>query len=524
MTIRGLAGSLLLCLAFGPLGGADAQNASPQLFPQGEFVFPASSNPPAAKTIEINSAFISNMRPSELIQGSKAPAQNNASLRIPAPIRVRTNVILFRPAVLSNAPVVGYLIPPLVSTPLATTPDQITKLFETPQSIACVYGLIPQVAGCNPNDPTLRATKLSGGQKTIAVITAYDVPNIKDNFVAFSNFFGLPSEGLEIVYASEPKADPVPADERGWEVETYLDVQWVHALAPDAKIKLVIAKSSKPDDMLTAVAEASKQIGSAGGGEIVMSWTVPLLDFVKATNWSAKQFDLFEQNVFQRGNIVPVAATGDFPVVGYPASSSRVVAVGGTSLVRDQKTNQFSKEVAWECTGAGLRPDVQQPSYQSKITPNGGRSIADIAAASDPRMGAMVYVGDVKAPDKSWLIIDKAWMVVGGTSLAAPIVAGLINQSGKFRASGVKQLTTLYANKKADGNFSDIDIGQCGPMVKQTVDCCDPKNQSNSCCNSKDPKFNSDACMKRDTTRKFSAKAGWDYCTGMGSPKGKDGL
>lgn len=519
MTICKLADCLLFCLVVLLLGQAKAQNASPELFPQGELVFPASSSPSSTKVIAIDPAFVSMMRPSELIQGSDASGQKNASLRIPAPVRARTNVILFRPAALANPTSGGIFIPSSVATPVDTTADQATRLFETPQSIACVYGVIPMIGGCDPNNATLRVTKLSGGQRAIAVVTAYDVPNVKENFVAFSNYFGLPADGLNIVYASASKADSVPADERGWEIETYLDVEWAHAMAPSAKIILVIAKTSSPSDMLAAAAEASKQLRAVGGGEIAMSWTVPLLDFVKATNWGAKQFELFEQNVFETGNIVPIAATGDYPLVGYPASSSRVVAVGGTSLVRGQATNQFSKEIAWECTGAGIRPDLPQPPYQGNIGRNGGRSIADMAAISDPRRGAMVYVGKVSAPDPSWVILDDAWMVVGGTSLATPIVAGLVNQSGTFRRSGTEQLTTIYSQKKGAGNFSDIDTGACGPMVKQTVDCCDPKNQTNACCNSKDPKFKSDACTKRDTTRKFSSKIGWDYCTGVGSPK-----
>src|SRR6266550_41287 len=132
--------------------------------------------------------------------------------------------------------------------------------FETPASIACIYRLVPHSKhGCNPNETTDNPT---GGAGAIAIVDAFDTPNVAADLAAFSAQFGLPPAVFQVVYASgtQPALDP----SGGWELEASLDIEWSHAMAPNAKIFLVEANSNRFLDLFQAVLVASNVI-SAGG-------------------------------------------------------------------------------------------------------------------------------------------------------------------------------------------------------------------------------------------------------------------
>ena len=152
--------------------------------------------------------------------------------------RAHTNIHLFFPAkAFQNAQPLG---PPFAGL-----------AYETPASLACLYNLVKAVAGCNPNTVTLNPT---GGAKMIAIVDAFDAPNAAPDLAAFSTQFGLPAANFQVVFASGSR----PAYDPGWEIEESLDVQWAHAMAPDAKIVLVEAATNSFADLLKAEDVASK--------------------------------------------------------------------------------------------------------------------------------------------------------------------------------------------------------------------------------------------------------------------------
>ena len=144
--------------------------------------------------------------------------------------------------------------------------------FETPESIACIYRFVSAVPGCNPN--TVTAVP-KGGSRTIAIVDAYHAPNALADLTTFCLQFGLPvPTNFQVVYAASNGSvttTPPPYDP-GWEVEISLDVQWAHAMAPNARIILVEAVSNAGTDLLGAVKLANNLVAAAGGGEISMSW------------------------------------------------------------------------------------------------------------------------------------------------------------------------------------------------------------------------------------------------------------
>jgi subtilase family serine protease len=332
---------------------------------------------------------------------------------------------------------------------------------ETPASIACIYGLVSVInTGCNPQKVS---TVPSGGSGVIAIVNAFHAPNAMADLNVFSQNFGLPrvdSSSFQVIYATSAgtTTSTPPAYDSGWEMEISLDVQWAHAMAPGAKIILVEANSANLSDMFAAVSLAGNLITQSGGGQVSNSWG--------ASEYSGEAIN---DSTFTSLNskVVYFAASGDNPGTSYPAVSPNVVAVGGTSISRNRSGNYISQS-AWSSGGGGPSRYEKRPSYQSSISSIVGnaRGIPDVSAVADPNSGVWIY--------------DSAaggWIVVGGTSVATPVVAAITNLRGGFSLSSNLELTYIYGNQS---HYTDITTGGC---------------------------------------RTHRAATNWDFCTGVGVPK-----
>jgi subtilase family serine protease len=340
--------------------------------------------------------------------------------------------------------------------PMVVGPPFSGYFFETPASIACVYHLVSAVSGCNPNTATKNPT---GGSKAIAVVDAFDDPNAASDLAFFSTQFGLPAPTFSVVYAGGVK----PLRDPGWELEESLDIEWAHAMAPSATIYLVEGASNSFTDLMSAVNKANTLVSAAGGGEVTMSWG--------GTEFST---ETTSDSHFTTSGIVYFASTGDAPGLQWPSTSPNVVAVGGTTLRRNPSTGAFKAESAWTEGGGGISQYEPIPAYQSTISTIVGtkRGVPDIAADADPDTGVWVYDSG-----------NGGWYIVGGTSVSSPVLAGIINRAGSFATSSHVELTTIYNNMALTTDFKNTTTGFCGPYAG------------------------------------YSASAGWDFCTGVGSAK-----
>jgi kumamolisin len=333
--------------------------------------------------------------------------------------------------------------------------------YETPASLGCVCGLTsPPQIGCNPTD---KLPNPSGGAKAIAIVDAYDYPTAFSDLQIFSAQFALlvpTNQNFQVVYANgtPPKADS------GWGLEAALDIQWAHAMAPSAKIYLVEAASNSFADLLTAVNVASNLVAAAGGGEVSMSW-----------GGSEFAFQKLYDGYFTKSSVVYVAAAGDSAGTIWPSTSPNVVSAGGTTNSRDAN-GDLQAQLAWSSTGGGPSKYESRPSYQSAISKIVGskRGTPDVAADADPDTGVWVFNSPYCG----------GWCIVGCTSAAAPVWAGIINAAGRFSASSQAELSTIYSNLGKPANFTDITQGSCGP------------------------------------NKGYLAKTGWDFCTSAGSADG----
>jgi subtilase family serine protease len=247
-------------------------------------------------------------------------------------------------------------------------------------------------------------------------------------------------------------------------LESSLDIEYAHAMAPNAKIYLVEAASNSYADLNQAVSMASSLVAAAGGGQVSMSYGGDEFSGENAND-----------TVFNTTGVVYFASTGDAPGTEYPSVSDKVVGVGGTSISRNPSTGNFVQEGKWQQTGGGPSLYYAKPTYQKGVVAGTQRGAPDVSAVADPDMGAYVYSG-----------YNGGWLIVGGTSLAAPVFAGVVNGAGIFRSSSADFLTFIYANKQLPKTytFADIANGNCGPYAG------------------------------------YITAAGYDFCTGLGSPRG----
>jgi PKD repeat protein len=387
--------------------------------------------------------------PSDLVPHAGVVIVPDSSVEYPGDTgrRAHTNHLIFVPSRLEAAPLGANSAPQGL----------------TPSTVWAAYGL-----------PDMTGITAGAGSGVIAIVDAYDYPTALADLNAFSQQFGLPQETgsgtvFQVVYA----AGSQPSYNSSASQEEALDIEWAHAMAPTAKIVLVEAASNLLSDLLAAVNVAN---GISGVREVSMSWGGA--EFSGETS---------QETSFTAPGIVYFAASGDAGgKTSWPGVCPNVVCVGGTTLTVDSSGN-FLSETGWSGSGGGESAYESRPSYQGEIQALVGtsRGVPDLSFEADPNTGVASY----------W---QGGWYIVGGTSLATPAVAGIVNlassTSSSFAASTVDELTNrIYANLGASSPspssgssfyFRDIVSGSAGA---------------------------------------FTCTSGWDFVTGAGSLWGLNG-
>jgi kumamolisin len=326
---------------------------------------------------------------------------------------------------------------------------------ETPGSLACVYQLVSGPAGC----PIATSTAVpTGGIGAIAIVDAGDYPTAASDLAAFSTQYGIPQANLTVTWPGKTKP-PVYSD---WIVEEALDIEWAHAMAPQAKLYLVESKlcttGCATDPTWQAITLAAKLVAQAGGGVVSMSF-----------GDSEVSQDLTWDKYFKNKHVVFFAASGDggLGVSIYPGSSPNVVSVGGTYFNRDQN-GKFTGEIYYTNGGGGdISPYEPRPAYQNGVAGVVGTQRGYPDVASDFCCGSIYVQG--------------GWYSVGGTSWSSPTFAGIVNAAGGLAKGSVAELTKLY-NELADPTqyaayFNDITGGdsRCTPGFDKCTGIGSPK-------------------------------------------------
>lgn len=207
-----------------------------------------------------------------------------------------------------------------------------------------------------------------------------------------------------------------------------------------------------------------------------MSWGTP--EYPKETS---------DDTTFTISGVVYIASTGDSPGTEYPSVSPNVIAAGGTAIRRGVFAGNLKGQGVWQDTGDGPSFYEPRPSFQNGVVnsfPSWAqslRNVPDLSFDADPDTGVWIYDS---IPISGVSNDFSNWYIYGGTSVAAQTLAGIINVAGHFSPSSAKELTRIYNHGTVSTDYHDIATGNCGPYDG------------------------------------FAAVAGWDYCSGVGTPIG----
>jgi kumamolisin len=333
----------------------------------------------------------------------------------------------------------------------------------TPVQVGQLYGF---PSGATAAGQTIGIIELGGGYRA-KDLTAY--------------FKGLGRKAPKVTAVSVDKGKNSPSNANGADGEVMLDIEVSAAVAPGAKVVVYFAPNTDQgfiDAVSTAVHDTANNpsVISISWGGPESSWTAQAMSALDAACQSAAALGI-TITVAAGDNGSSDDAKGNN--VDFPASSPHVLACGGTKLIGSGST--ITSEVVWNeqasgegATGGGVSNVFPLPSWQANAkvpapsVSGGGRGVPDVSGDADPETGYQVRV-------------DGKSMVIGGTSAVAPLWAGLIalNNQQNGKSAGFIQ-PQIYA-AKASSAFNDIVSGNNGA---------------------------------------FSARPGWDACTGLGSPIG----
>jgi hypothetical protein len=369
----------------------------------------------------------------------------------------------------------------------------------TPAQLARGYGFDPEEGGAG---------------QTVAVVDAYNDPNIEADLKAFDNEYGLPEctaaeHCFRRVGQTGSTSELPKNDKEGWSVETSLDVEMVHSACRKCHVLLVEAENA----LLVNLAAATRTAAAMGVQEISNSYGAHELGRVG----SAEAAD------YNDPGVVIAAATGDDGWDGFenqpspespefPASMPSVVAVGGTTLELDGEGHR-ARERVWNSQGKGASgggcstvfaaPFWQRYAPGYAATGCGDKRLsADVSAVANPETGFDIYDSYDCGPKCEEFIGAGGWATIGGTSVGTPLISGMFALAGGADGIGYPALT-LYAHlgdaslfdvTEGGNGYCDLEGQACGANASfgETVDC--------------------------EGTTSCNAAAGYDGPSGVGSP------
>ena len=355
--------------------------------------------------------------------------------------------------------------PAATATGISYTPLQVAHLYDFP--------MIGKGAG-----QTIALIELGGGYRDTDIATYFQQ-------------LGLTAPN--VVSVSVDGAQNAPTTAKSADSEVALDIEVAGAVAPGARIVVYFAPNTDAgflDAITTAIHDTTStpSVISISWGSAEMFWTAQSLQAMNQAFQAAAAL-----------GITVFCAAGDFAAldffldvdellhVSFPASSPYVLACGGTKLT--SANGQITQEIVWNesalsATGGGISDVFALPSWQKEkqippsINPDHrvGRGVPDVAGNADPSTGYQI-------------LVDGQASVLGGTSAVAPLWAGLVALLNEQLGKPLGYLNPVLYQLENVGAFHDITEGD-------------------------------NRILKGDSHAGYSARPGWDACTGLGTPNG----
>jgi subtilase family serine protease len=302
----------------------------------------------------------------------------------------------------------------------------------------------------------------SGQGQTIAIVDAFGSPTIASDLHTFDQAYGLPDPNLSIIQPSGPVPafDGNDATMQNWAFETTLDVEYAHAMAPGANILLAETPVAETEgstglpEMMDAVqyivahhlaAVVSQSYGATENTFANPQKDIPRLDYAfKAA--ASKGVTVLAASGDAGATDAQLDGTTDYPyrVNSWPSSDPLVTSVGGTMLSLNNAGNRLSPDVVWNdgygAGGGGVSEVFSRPSYQAGLSKIVGsmRGTPDVSMSAAVNGGAIVYL--------SFPGYDAGYYIVGGTSEATPLFAGVVALAAQAAGHPLGQINpALYA-------------------------------------------------------------------------------
>jgi subtilase family serine protease len=293
----------------------------------------------------------------------------------------------------------------------------------TPHAMRLAYGV----------DSLIQKGSTGKGQ-TVIDLVSFGSPTLQQDMKVFDKAYNLPPIDLQIISPINKSEEDPHKDKGGWAVETTLDVQVIHAIAPEAKVIVLTSPVAETEGTfgLPEYRELEQYIIDHKLGNIVsQSWGASELTLADAQGQQEIQQwnSVLQQGATQHG-ITYFSASGDEgatdyrddnrhlatePTTSFATDNPWVTGVGGTTITR---SGSDFKEKAWIGSGGGFSRFYQMPDYQKTLPEatqkqfNNHRGVPDVSGAADPSTGLGIYV-------------NGHWGIVGGTSASAPLWAGI---------------------------------------------------------------------------------------------------
>ncbi|HEX9038440.1 MAG TPA: S53 family peptidase [Ktedonobacterales bacterium] len=396
----------------------------------------------------------------------------------------------------------------VTSTPNAqgteTAPDIPYGTAYTPQQIRDAYGITP-----------LYDKGYRGQGQTVVIIDSYGDPTLQQDLATFDTQFGLPAANVrQLAPLGTVPYNPANKEMVLWQLETTMDVEIVHAIAPDASIVVL----TSPVDETEGVAGLPQflqleqyALNNHLGYVVSESWAASEVSLNDAAGLTEiARWDAFFQQATTQGHMTFFGSSGDngasdyvdtslttyssTPTTSFPGDNPWVTSVGGTTLTSAGGAYQ---EVVWNsnggASGGGFSKFYSTPTFQRSLPAgaqsrlSGRRGVPDVAAAADPSTGLAIYSVDPQDPSGA-----HTWSLAGGTSAGSPFWAGMMaiaNQvAGRPLGYINPSLYKIAASSSYSSAFRDVTSG--------------------------DNTFTHGSL----TVQGYQAGNGWDAATGLGTP------
>jgi subtilase family serine protease len=317
-----------------------------------------------------------------------------------------------------------------------------------PMIVAPVDGLTPAQLAVAYDLRPLTADGITGSGQTIVVVDSFGSPTITSDLAHFDSYFKLPAPpSFRVIQPTGPVPTFHSGDKNriGWAEETTLDVEWAHVIAPGASIVLVETPTSENEGTtgFPQIVTAEQYVLRHRLGQVITQSFAATEQTFPSTSALLALRGAFQ--LAARDDVTVVAASGDqgatsfeynmkdlytTPAVSWPATDPLVTAVGGTQLDLRADGTRRRPDVAWDDSGGGKSIAFARPAYQNGVRALTGkaRGVPDISMDASCASAVVIYGSYYPGPGE--------WKPICGTSLAAPLFAGIVALADQYAGHG----------------------------------------------------------------------------------------